>query len=218
MTLDFSVVFAQWPQLLNGLLLTVLLTLLAAVFGTTLGIACGVIRSKGPRWARWLIGLYVELIRNTPFIIQLFFIFFGLPGLGLKMTALTAAILANVINLGAYVSEIARSGIEATPNGQIEAAESLALDRWQIFSRVILPPALKRVWPALVGQMVIIMLGSAVCSQISTEELSYAANQIASTSFRNVETYIVVAGLYLLLSIALRRLLNWVGPHFIFGR
>jgi polar amino acid transport system permease protein len=218
MTLDFSVVFAQWPQLLNGLLLTVLLTLLAAVFGTTLGIACGVIRSKGPRWARWLIGLYVELIRNTPFIIQLFFIFFGLPGLGLKMTALTAAILANVINLGAYVSEIARSGIEATPNGQIEAAESLALDRWQIFIRVILPPALKRVWPALVGQMVIIMLGSAVCSQISTEELSYAANQIASTSFRNVETYIVVAGLYLLLSIALRRLLNWVGPHFIFGR
>jgi polar amino acid transport system permease protein len=218
MTLDFSVVFAQWPQLLNGLLLTVLLTLLAAVFGTTLGIACGVIRSKGPRWARWLIGLYVELIRNTPFIIQLFFIFFGLPGLGLKMTALTAAILANVINLGAYVSEIARSGIEATPNGQIEAAESLALDRWQIFIRVILPPALKRVWPALVGQMVIIMLGSAVCSQISTEELSYAANQIASTSFRNFETYIVVAGLYLLLSIALRRLLNWVGPHFIFGR
>lgn len=218
MTLDFSVVFAQWPQLLNGLLLTVWLTLLAAVFGTTLGIACGVIRSKGPRWARWLIGLYVELIRNTPFIIQLFFIFFGLPGLGLKMTALTAAILANVINLGAYVSEIARSGIEATPNGQIEAAESLALDRWQIFTRVILPPALKRVWPALVGQMVIIMLGSAVCSQISTEELSYAANQIASTSFRNFETYIVVAGLYLLLSIALRRLLNWVGPHFIFGR
>lgn len=218
MTLDFSVVFEQWPQLLNGLLLTVVLTLLAALFGTTLGIACGVIRSKGPRWARWLIGLYVELIRNTPFIIQLFFIFFGLPGLGLTMTALTAAILANVINLGAYVSEIARSGIEATPNAQIEAAESLALDRWQIFTRVILPPALKRVWPALVGQMVIIMLGSAVCSQISTEELSYAANQIASTSFRNFETYIVAAGLYLLLAIALRRLLNWVGPHFIFGR
>jgi polar amino acid transport system permease protein len=218
MTLDFSVVLKQWPLLLDGLALTVGLTLIAAVLGTLLGIACGVIRSKGPRWARWLIGTYVELIRNTPFIIQLFFIFFGLPGLGLKMTALTAAILANVINLGAYVSEIARSGIEATPNGQIEAAESLALDRWQIFTRVILPPALKRVWPALVGQMVIIMLGSAVCSQISAEELSYAANQIASNSFRNFETYIVVAALYLLLSIALRRLLNWVGPHFIFGR
>ncbi|MFJ5296115.1 amino acid ABC transporter permease [Pseudomonas sp. NPDC088368] len=218
MTLDFSVVLNQWPLLLDGLALTVGLTMIAAVLGTLLGIACGVIRSKGPRWARWLIGTYVELIRNTPFIIQLFFIFFGLPGLGLKMTALTAAILANVINLGAYVSEIARSGIEATPNGQIEAAESLALDRWQIFTRVILPPALKRVWPALVGQMVIIMLGSAVCSQISAEELSYAANQIASNSFRNFETYIVVAALYLLLSIALRRLLNWVGPHFIFGR
>ncbi|WP_296262325.1 MULTISPECIES: amino acid ABC transporter permease [unclassified Pseudomonas] len=218
MTLDFSVVLKQWPLLLDGLLLTVLLTLVAALFGTVLGIACGVIRSKGPRWARWSVGTYVELIRNTPFIIQLFFIFFGLPGLGLKMTALTAAILANVVNLGAYVSEIARSGIEATPHGQIEAAESLALDRWQIFTRVILPPALKRVWPALVGQMVIIMLGSAVCSQISAEELSYAANQIASNSFRNFETYIVAATIYLLLSIALRRLLNWVGPRFIFGR
>ncbi|MGY2167440.1 amino acid ABC transporter permease [Pseudomonas gingeri] len=218
MTLDFSVVLTQWPLLLNGLLLTVFLTLLSAIFGTALGIACGLVRSKGPGWARWAVGLYVELIRNTPFIIQLFFIFFGLPALGLKMTALAAAILANVINLAAYVSEIARSGIEATPDGQIEAAQSLALDRWQIFSRVVLPPALKRVWPALVGQMVIIMLGSAVCSQISTEELTYAANQIASNSFRNFETYIVVAGLYLLLAIALRRLLNWVGPRFIFGR
>jgi polar amino acid transport system permease protein len=218
MTLDFSVVLKQWPLLLDGLLLTIALTLISAVFGTVLGIACGLIRSKGPKWARWSVGLYVELIRNTPFIIQLFFIFFGLPGLGLKMTALTAAILANVINLGAYVSEIARSGIEATPNGQIEAAQSLALDRWQVFTRVVLPPALRRVWPTLVGQMVIIMLGSAVCSQISTEELTYAANQIASTSFRNFETYIVVALLYLLLAVALRRLLNWVGPRFIFGR
>jgi polar amino acid transport system permease protein len=218
MTLDFSVVLKQWPLLLDGMLLTIALTLISAVFGTVLGITCGLIRSKGPSWARWSVGLYVELIRNTPFIIQLFFIFFGLPGLGLKMTALTAAILANVINLGAYVSEIARSGIEATPNGQIEAAQSLALDRWQVFTRVVLPPALKRVWPTLVGQMVIIMLGSAVCSQISTEELTYAANQIASTSFRNFETYIVVALLYLLLAVALRRLLNWVGPRFIFGR
>jgi len=218
MTLDFSVLFKQWPLLLDGMLLTIFLTLFSAVFGTLLGIACGLIRSKGPKWARWTVGLYVELIRNTPFIIQLFFIFFGLPGLGLKMTALTAAILANVINLGAYVSEIARSGIEATPDCQIEAAQSLALDRWQVFTRVVLPPALKRVWPTLVGQMVIIMLGSAVCSQISTEELTYAANQIASTSFRNFETYIVVAALYLLLAVALRRLLNWVGPRFIFGR
>lgn len=218
MTLDFSAVFDQWPLLLNGMWLTLLLTLIAAVFGTLLGVACALTRSSGPRWARWMVGLYVELIRNTPFIIQLFFIFFGLPVMGLKMSALTAAILANVINLGAYVCEIARSGIEATPRGQLEAAQSLALNRWQTFTRVVLPPALKRVWPALVGQIVIIMLGSAVCSQISTEELSYSANQIASASFRNFETYIVVAAMYLALSVALRRLLNWVGPRFIFAR
>jgi polar amino acid transport system permease protein len=218
MTLDFSVVLSQWPQLLKGMQLTVFLTVFAAVVGTLIGIAFAVARSKGPTWLSWWVGLYVELIRNTPFIIQLFFIFFGLPSLGLKMTALTAAILANVINLAAYVSEIARSGIEATPAGQLEAAQSLALNRWQVFTRVVLPPALKRVWPALVSQVIIIMLGSAVCSQISTEELSYAANQISSTSFRSFETYIVVALLYLGLAIALRRVLNWVGPRFIFGR
>lgn len=218
MTLDFSVVLRQWPLLLAGLQMTLLLTLVAALAGTVLGIACAVARSKGPRWLRGCVGLYVELIRNTPFIIQLFFIFFGLPSLGVKMTALTAAILANVINLAAYVSEIARAGIEATPVGQVEAAQSLALDRWQLFSRVVLPPALKRVWPALVSQVVIIMLGSAVCSQISTEELSYAANQISSTSFRSFETYIVVAALYLGLAVVLRRALNWAGPRFIFGR
>lgn len=218
MTFDFSAVLAQWPLLLKGMVLTVALTVISAVAGTILGTACGLARSKGPIWLRWLVGFYVELIRNTPFIIQLFFIFFGLPSLGLKMTALTAAIVANVVNLGAYVSEIARSGIEATPKGQLEAAESLALNRWQIFTRVVLPPALKRVWPALVGQIIIVMLGSAVCSQISTEELSYAANQISSESFRSFETYTIAAGLYLCLAIAVRWVLNWVGPRFIFGR
>lgn len=218
MTLNFSPVLTQWPQLLDGLQMTVFLTLIAALIGTVGGIACSVARTKGPHWLRWSVGLYVELIRNTPFIIQLFFIFFGLPSLGLKMTALTAAILANVLNLTAYVSEIARSGIEATPQSQIEAAQSLALNRWQIFTRVVLPPALKRVWPSLVSQIIIVMLGSAVCSQISTAELSYAANQISSTSFRSFETYIVVAALYLGLAIALRRALNWLGPRFIFGR
>lgn len=218
MTLDFSVVLSQWPLLLHGLLLTIYLTAIAALLGVAIGIGCAVARSKGPRWAQLSVGLYVEVIRNTPFIIQLFFIFFGLPSLGMKMTALTAAVLANVINLSAYISEIARAGIEATPRGQLEAAQSLALDRWQTFTRVVLPPALQRVWPALVGQVVIIMLGSAVCSQISTEELSYSANQIASTSFRNFEAYAVVAVMYLVLAIALRRLLNWVGPRFIFSR
>ena len=194
------------------------LTAIATVLGTLLGVACAWARSQGPSALRWIAGSYVELIRNTPFIVQLFFIFFGLPAAGVKLSPLTASILAMVINLGAYATEIIRAGIEATPRGQIEAAQSLALGRLQIFTRVIIPPALRKVWPALVSQIIIVMLGSAVCSQISTEELSYAANLIQSRNFRAFEAYIVATLVYLALAVAIRRLLNWIGPRFLFGR
>ncbi len=123
-----------------------------------------------------------------------------------------------VVNLGAYATEIIRAGIQATPRGQIEAALSLALNRAQTFVYVVLPPALRRVWPALTSQIVIVMLGSAVCGQISTEELSYAANLIQSRNFRAFEAFLVVTGIYLLLAIGLRALLNWAGPRLIWGR
>ena len=165
-----------------------------------------------------MVGTYVELIRNTPFIVQLFFIYFGLPAAGVKLSAETASVIAMVVNLSAYATEIIRAGIDATPRGQIEAAASLALSRMQTFTRVVLPPALKKVWPALVSQTIIVMLGSAVCGQISTPELSYAANLIQSRNFRAFEAFIIATVLYLLLAMALRRLLNWAGPKFIYGR
>jgi polar amino acid transport system permease protein len=214
---DFWAVLAEWPLLLRGLLMTVGLTAASALLGLSLGVVCAWARVHGHRALRWLVGAYVELIRNTPFIIQLFFIFFGLPSLGVKLSPETASVLAMVVNLGAYAAEIVRAGIEATPRGQIEAAQSLALSERQVFTRVVLPPALKKVWPALVSQIIIVMLGSAVCGQISTAELSYAANLIQSRNFRAFESFIVATALYLLLSIALRRLLNWIGPRFIFN-
>ena len=121
-----------------------------------------------------------------------------------------------VINLGAYAAEIVRAGIDATPRGQIEAARSLALSEAQVFTRVVLPPALQRVWPAIVSQIIIVMLGSAVCGQISTPELSYAANLIQSRNFRAFEAFIVGTLIYLALAMALRRLLHWIGPRFLY--
>jgi polar amino acid transport system permease protein len=147
----------------------------------------------------------------------LFFIFFGLPAAGFKLSAETASFLAMVINLGAYATEIIRSGLEATPKGQMEAAQSLALSGRQTFVWVVLPPALKKVWPSLVSQMIIVMLGSSVCGQISTQELSYAADLIQSRNFRSFEAFIVVGAMYLALSLALRHLLNWAGARFLFG-
>jgi polar amino acid transport system permease protein len=216
-TLDFAAVLSQWPLLLKGVAWTLALTAVSAAIGLALGVACAWARSQGPRWLRTVVGAYVELVRNTPFIVQLFFVFFGLPAAGLRLTPEAASVIAMVINLGAYATEIVRAGIEATPRGQVEAALSLALTRLQVFMRVVLPPALRKVWPALVSQIIIVMLGSAVCGQISTEELSYAANLIQSRNFRAFEAFIVATGLYLLLAIGLRRLLNWAGPRFLFG-
>jgi polar amino acid transport system permease protein len=164
------------------------------------------------------VAAYVELIRNTPFIIQLFFIFFGLPALGLRLGPEWSSVIAMVINLGAYSAEIVRAGIQATPIGQIEAAVSLALTRVQTFIWVVLPPALQRIWPALVSQIIIVMLGSAVCGQISTEELSFAANLIQSRNFRAFEAFIVATVIYLGLSMATRAALNWLGERLVFGR
>jgi polar amino acid transport system permease protein len=164
------------------------------------------------------VAVYVELIRNTPFIVQLFFIFFGLPSLGVRLSPEVASVLAMVINLGAYAAEIVRAGIESTPRGQVEAGLSLALSRAQVFTRVVLPPALARVWPALVSQVIIVMLGSAVCGQIAAQELSYFANLIQSRNFRAFEAYIVATLMYLALAVALRQLLRWAGARFIFGR
>lgn len=216
--LQFQPILEQWPMLLAGTGLTIVLTVVATLIGMIVAIGCAWIRGHGPLALRGLVGLYVELIRNTPFIVQLFFIFFGLPAAGIKLSPLTASILTLVINLGAYATEIVRAGIEATPRGQIEAAQSLALSPRQIFLRVILPPAFKKVWPALVSQITIIMLGSAVCGQISTEELSFATNLIQSRNFRAFEAYIVGTLMYLVLATALRRLLNWLGPRFLFSR
>jgi len=215
--LDFWAVLSQWPLLVKGVVWTLGLTAISAVIGLMVGTLCAWARSSGPVWLRWVVGAYVELIRNTPFIVQLFFVFFGLPAAGVKLTPETASVIAMVVNLGAYAAEIIRAGIEATPKGQFEAAASLALSRMQTFLHVVLPPALKKVWPALTSQIIIVMLGSAVCGQISTQELSYAANLIQSRNFRAFEAFIIATGIYLLLSIGVRGLLNWVGPRYLFG-
>ena len=215
--LDFPAVLAEWPLLAKGVVVTLGLTTVSAVLGIALGVACAWARTEGAAVLRFATTAYVEAIRNTPFIVQLFFVFFGLPAMGVKLTPEWASVIAMVVNLGAYAAEIVRAGIQATPKGQIEAAISLALTPMQTFTRVVLPPALRKVWPAMVSQIIIVMLGSAVCGQISTEELSYAANLIQSRNFRAFEVFIVATVVYLALSVMVRHLLNWLGSRFLFG-
>lgn len=214
---DFAAVLQHSDLLLQGAAFTLGLTAIGTLLGVGLGIVGAILRAWRIRPFDRIFGVYVELIRNTPFIVQLFFIFFGLPSLGVRLSEWEAAVLAMVINLGAYSTEIIRAGIQAIPHGQLEAASALAMSRFETFRHVVLRPALGKVWPALSSQIIIVMLGSAVCSQISTEELSFAANFIQSRNFRAFETYLLTTALYLIMAIGIRQLLAWVGRRFIMG-
>lgn len=208
---DFAAVFDYTPVLLKGIRVTLQLIAVGALVGIAVGTFCAWARTDGPRWFRPVVATYVELIRNTPFLVQLFFIFFGLPSLGVRMDEMQAAMLAMVVNLGAYSAEIIRAGIQATPRGQREAGACLAMTRLQVFRYVVLLPALQRIWPALSSQIVIVMLGSAVCSQIAAEDLTFAANFIQSRNFRAFEVYFVATAIYFVLVLVLRQLLRALG-------
>lgn len=214
---DFSALDGYWPLLAEGVLATVGLAVVATTAGIAIGVAGAAARTSGRRPFAAVATAYVEAIRNTPFLVQLFFVFFGLPSLGIRLSEWEAAGLAMAINMGAYSTEIIRAGIEATPRGLIEAGASLAMSRAEVFRHVVLAPALKRVWPALSSQAVIVMLGSAVCSQIAVEETSFAANFIQSRTFRPFEAYFVATLLYLCLAVLLRWGLTGLGDR-LFGR
>lgn len=197
---EFDEVFAAWPMLLHGTWVTIQLSVYAMLLGLALAIVCAWGKTSGPRPLRTLINVYIELIRNTPFLVQLFFFFFGLPAIGLRWSPQTAALTAMVVNLGAYATEIIRAGIESIPKGQVEAGLALNLKRWEIFRFVILKPALKAIYPALCSQFILLMLSSAVVSVISADDLTSVAANLQSDTFRSFEIYIVVALIYLALS------------------
>ena len=215
--LQFAPVVADAPILLHGFWLTIKLSVSAICLGGSIGLLAATARSMAPRRYQWPVDLYVELIRNTPFLVQLYIIFFGLPALGIRMSAEYAGLLAMTINLGAYTTEIFRAGIESIHRSQIEAGLSLALSRRQVFQHVVLKPAVARVWPSLVSQFILIMLASSVCSFISVEELSGAAALIQSDTFRSLEVYILVTVLYLLLALAFKIVLSFLGRWLLPG-
>lgn len=209
-TFQFGDVFAAWPLLARGTWITIQLSFFAMVLGLALAVLCAWGKTAGPRPLRWLINAYIELIRNTPFLVQLFFFFFSLPALGLRWSAHTAALTAMVINLGAYATEIIRAGIESIPKGQIEAGLALNLRRHQIFRFIVLKPALRAIYPALTSQFILLMLSSSVVSVISADDLTSVAATLQSQTFRSFEIYIVVTAIYLALALTFSALFRLV--------
>ena len=208
---DFSAPLAYWPDLLAGAWTTLTLSLASTVFGFMVGVLCALATTGRALWLARVANVYIEVIRNTPLLVQVFIVYFGMSSMGFQVGAFTAATIALVVNVGAYTAEIVRAGIQSIPPSQLEAAECMGLTRWQTLRHVVLPPAIERVFPALTSQYVLLMLASSVCSQISAEELTAVANRIQSDTFRSVETYLIVAAAYLAMSLVMRTVFWAVG-------
>jgi len=181
-------------------LATLYFALISMLIGLVIAIAGAATLRFGARWARVPVKCYVELFRNTPLVVQLFFIYFGLPSLGVGLEAGTAAIIGLTLNFAAYCVEIIRSGTLAVPKGLLEAGYSLGLRKLQVFFLIVLRPALIVSFPALSSQIIVLLLATSVISIISADELTAIAGSIQSRTFRSFEIYIVILVIYLGLS------------------
>jgi polar amino acid transport system permease protein len=215
--MHFGPVLARAPEFVNGATNTILLSGQGIAIGLTLGLAVAILRVDGPKPIRPLVATYVEIFRNTPLLVQVFLIFFGLPYIGLRLSANAAAVIAISFNLGAYSAEIFRAGLLAIPRAQIEAGLALGMSRVQVIRHVVIVPALRVIFPALTGQLTLTLLGSSIVSAISAQELTLAASKVESLTFRSLETFLVAAVLYISLTF-LFRFVYWLISLWLFRR
>lgn len=201
---NFRDVWRYQDMLLEGAWLTLQLSAITIVLGLVLGVLGAGMRTSRVSWLRWIATVYVEVIRNTPLLVQLFIVFFGLPGLGIRMDAMQAAIITLSINLGAYAIEIIRAGIQAIPKSQIEAGLSLGMSRLEVFRYVVLFQALRIIYPALASQFILLLIATSIVSQIAAEELFHVGSFIESRTFRSFEVYLVITAMYLAMALFFR--------------
>ncbi len=199
-SLDFSGTLARWPVFADAAIVTMALSAAAMVLGLIIGVLGAAARLSRLALLRAIGRCYVELFRNTPFLVQIYIIYFGLPTIGLRFTPLPAGLLSLSLYAGAYLTEIVRAGIQSIERGQVEAARSLGLSKYRTFRHVVLKPSLAAVYPSLTSQFILTMLASSIVSTISIPELTGAANDIQGLTFRSLEAYLVVAGIYIVMT------------------
>lgn len=210
-TFDFSPVLAAWPLLLQGAVQTLKISAISMVLGLAVGIVFMLMRISPVKSLRVIAIGYIEIIRNTPLLVQVFFIYFGMPAIGIRMGAEEAAILAMTLNCAAYASEIVRGGVQSIRPGQIEAGRALGMRQVDIYRFIVFRPAIRAVYPALCGQFILMMLNSSLVASISAEELTYVGQMIDTQTFRSFEVYAVLGIIYLALSQLFSLVLQGIG-------
>lgn len=210
-TLDFHVLIEYWQPLLRGAIVTLLITGAALVVGLSVGVIIAILLQLPIGPLRWMIIAYVELWRNTPLIVQLFWVHFGLPVItGISTTALESGFLALTLQSSAYLADIARAGIQAVPRGQWQAARALALPTWSLWLEIILPQALKIMVPPFANLALSFLNGSALLGLLQVGELMTVATKISDFTFKPIEIMTAVGILYLLLNLVVGRLARWL--------
>ncbi|WP_026617237.1 amino acid ABC transporter permease [Ensifer aridi] len=199
-TFDFGAVLDRAPELLWGSLGTLGLALAGMLLALVIGILGVVARTSKSEITRTPVIVFVEVVRNTPFLVQIFFIYFALPLMGIRLNPTVTAIIALGINGGAYAIEIIRGGVESVSRGQIEAGFALGLHKADVFRLIVLKPALRAIYPSLTSQFIMLTLTTSVCTSIAAYELTSAAQRIESDTFRSFEVYFTVTAIYLVIS------------------
>jgi polar amino acid transport system permease protein len=212
---DFTPVIDGLPALLLGSLGTLWLSLAGMALAIVIGIGGVILRDSHLKALRFLVIGFVELIRNTPFLVQIYFIFFALPLAGLRLDPTPTAVIALGVNGGAYAIEIIRGGVQSINKGQIEAGYALGLHKLQVFRLIVLKPALRAIFPSLASQFVLLTLTTSIASAVSAYELTSVAKRIESDSFRSFEVYSVVTLMYLGISWMVMHILNFISSRYL---
>jgi len=198
-------------MLLDGALTTLHISLLTLFFSFIVGTLGALCRMSRVRWIRVPATWYVEFIRNTPLLVQLFFIYFGFSQIDIQVPNYLAGLIGLVVNNSAYLTEIIRAGIQAVHKGQFEAGLSLGLSFPRLMRHVVFPQAFRVIYPPLCNQFIGIILWSSLVSTIAVEDLAMRGKQLASTTFRSFETYIVLTLIYVVMTLTVSGTLKLVG-------
>ncbi|BAF87447.1 ABC transporter permease protein [Azorhizobium caulinodans ORS 571] len=212
--LDFTPVIEGLPDLLAGCLGTFVLALGGMALAIVIGIGGVLLRDSRHAPVRFLVKAFVEVIRNTPFLVQIFFIYFALPLAGVRLDPTPTAIIALGINGGAYAIEIIRGGVQSISRGQVEAGLALGLHKALVFRLIVLKPALRAVYPSLTSQFILLTLTTSIASAISAYELTSVAQRIESDSFRSFEVFGTATFMYLVISWMMMRFFALISARY----
>lgn len=210
-TFQFSVVLRELPYLLGGALVSLQIAFAAFWLGAVAGLFGAVAKTYGRPWARRLVGAYCVFFMNTPALVQIFFLFYALPDLGILLSPMTAVLIGLTLNSAAYLTEILRAGVISVRKSELEAAETLGMSRMQTVRYVMLPHIARTIYAPLANFFIWIVLGSSIAAVFGVEELTGRAINISTSNLRSIETFIVVACIYVAITFAASLALALVG-------